>query len=150
MHGLWPAFLALIVCGLEIGVVSNVRFNPTLLIVPLAAWAGWQHRWRGFEIVALGAAPLLVGISSQVVRSPSNLGLYLVALSVAALAAAGRPLPALLPAQRVSPGLLGAVVLLPLSMFLGERVLDSGVRLYGHLTLSPLLYLALFLLGFSR
>ncbi len=150
MHGLWLAFLALIVCGLEFAVADSVRFNLTLLIVPLAAWAGWRHRWRGFEIVALGAAPLLVGISIQVVRSPSNLGLYVVALSVAALAAVDRPLPTLLRPLRVSPALLGAIVLLPLSMFIGDRLLDSGVTLYSHLTFSPLLYFALFVFGFSR
>jgi hypothetical protein len=53
------------------------------------------------------------------------------------------------PVVRLSPGLVGAFVLMPISVFLGSRPLDSGLELFGSLGLFPVLCLGLFLLGLS-
>lgn len=146
-YWLLPAFLLL---SYELRLADTLGFHAALACLPLAALAGDRLGWRGVGLVAVGGLLLPVGLYTPIGGFPSRLDIYLVSLALAALLAARWPVPDLAHAFRPRAGLFTALVLLPLYLVVARERLDSGVEVAVIVSLLPLLFFVLFLLGWAR
>lgn len=125
-------------------------FHAALACVPLAAFAGDRHGWRGVGMVVVGGLLLPFGIYLPVGGFPAEPGLYLVAIALAALLASGWRVPDLADSFRPGFGFLAALLLLPLHLVVAREGLDNGVDIDVSIRLLPALFFLLFLLGSAR
>ncbi len=123
------------------------------LLVPVAAWLGRRHGAQGVAATAIGAlAALLPTYYADGMEFGGAPEVYVVALWVGVAAAARDPLPALIGTGRFfrHPAIfLLALILLPLSLWLGTHDFEEGASLSLSLGLRPLLLFALVLFGLA-
>ncbi|APE31906.1 hypothetical protein BOX17_13650 [Halomonas aestuarii] len=146
-YWLLPAFLLL---SFQLRVADTLSFHAALACVPLAALAGDRHGWRGVGMVVVGGLLLPFGLFMLAGGFPAEPGLYLVAIALAALLAARWPMPDLSGGFRPGFGFLAALVLLPLHVMVARERLDSGLDVMVIVSLLPLLFFLLFLLGWAQ
>ena len=125
-------------------------FHAALACVPLAAFAGDRHGWRGVGMVVVGGSLLPFGLYLPVGGFPAEPGLYLVAIALAAMLASGWRVPDLADRFRPGFGFLAALLLLPLHLVVAREGLDNGVDIGVSIRLLPALFFLLFLLGSAR
>lgn len=134
-------------------ITDGITLWPAWLLVPTAAWLGRRHGVQGVTAIAIGA---LVALLPTYYADGMEFGgapeVYVVALWVAIAAARRDPLPALIGTGRLfrhPPVFLLALLLLPLSIWLGTHEFEEGATLSLALNLRPLLLFALVLSGLA-
>ncbi|HNH46183.1 MAG TPA: hypothetical protein PKY30_04060 [Myxococcota bacterium] len=132
---------------------DGVTLWPAWLLVPAAAWLGRRYGAQGVVATAIGAlAALLPTYYADGMEFGGAPEVYVVALWVGIAAAAPDPLPALIGSGRFfrhPASFILALLLLPLSLWLGTHEFEEGASLSLSLGLRPLLLFALLLFGLA-
>jgi hypothetical protein len=119
------------------------------ICVPISVWASVRYSWRGFEMIAIGGLLLPIGLRTDSIIIWSDLGIYLLCLSLSALTAHKQPVNDTIKSFRATPGLCIGILLLPIYLkfesYYGYNIVDNI-----EIELFPLLFMFMFLLGLAR